>query len=216
MDTTTHGNEAAHDPRRPDGRVGTPARTEEAEGRQGPAGPNEPAGGPGPDLAVTVCLPGADGSEVTTCWHADGRVRVERAAGTVVERFEASLDGSAGTVVVHDCDAAGVPFGIRQAESVLRRFNAYGTAVELQDYGCGLTVLRRFDDDDRLRETVVRTPVGVHRVAHWPDGSRAHTWQLPTVEGRRHWNASGVLVDEESSLRHIPADVTSATDRLAI
>jgi len=169
-----------------------------------------PAGTAGADLVVTVCLPGAGGAEVTTRWHADGRVRVERVSGTVVERFEAFLDEATGTVVVQDCDTAGEPIGPRQAESVLRRFNAYGTVVELQDHGCGLTVLRRFDDDDRLRETVVRTPVGVHRVAHWPDGSRAHTWQLPTVEGRRHWNASGILVDEELSLRPVLVDADAA------
>ena len=174
-----------------------------------------PDGTAGTDLVVTVCLPGADGAEVTTRWHADGRVRVERVVGTVVERYEASLDEATGTVVVHDCDAAGERLGQRQAESVLRRFNAYGTVVELHDHGYGLTVLRRFDDDDRLRETVVRTPVGVHRVAHWPDGSRVHTWQLPTVEGRRHWNASGVLVDEESSFRPVLVD-TGGAGRVAM
>lgn len=189
--------------------------TDVKDEHHGPTGPTGTDGAGGTDLMVTVCQPGAGGAEVTTRWHADGRVRVERVVGTVVERFEASLDAATGAVVVQDCDAAGVPLGPRQAESVLRRFNAYGTVVELHDHGCGLTVLRRFDDDDRLRETVVRTPVGVHRVAHWPDGSRAHTWQLPTVEGRRHWNASGMLVDEESSLRPVLVD-SDATGRVAM
>jgi len=142
------------------------------------------AGGPGGH--------GGPGDDLVTTWRSDAAIAV-RTVGGDGPGLAAELDPSA-TVSVVDLDAAGTAGAVRQAISVTSAINAYGVTVETHDYGLGVTVERHFDDDDRLREVVLRCAAGAHRAVLWPDGARTLHWELPGRDGRRHWDAAGHLL----------------------
>ncbi len=127
-------------------------------------------------------------------WSNDGRVRVAAPVAEHVDRYlEARFD--AGDVVVLET------FGEqrRPAQPVVPvsgRTNPYGMTVQRWEFGAGLEVSRSFDDDARLCEVVVRTPIAVHRFSIAADGAWTLEWQLHAAAGRRRGDASGHIVED--------------------